>query len=216
MVLWLGVAHLLLTVAVFLAAWIILSAASSILGRLRLRRRGWRGLTELPRGFYGMHLAHIGVAVFMLGAGVVSTMEIERNLRMAPGETAEIAGYEFTFLGVAPVEGPNYDAEQGRFLVHRAGREIAELLPQKRHYRVQRQPMTQIAIDGGWRRDLMVALGDRLEDGAWTVRLYYKPMIRWIWAGAFLMAFGAALSASDRRYRLSRRRSAASLYASPA
>jgi cytochrome c-type biogenesis protein CcmF len=113
-----------------------------------------------------------------------------------------LAGYEFKFDGVSETRGPNYRAQQGEINVFRSGELIATLFPQKRIYPIQTQPMTEAAIDPGLTRDLYVALGEPLGDGAWSVRLYYKPFIRWIWLGPLLMALGGLVAASDRRYRL--------------
>ena len=149
-----------------------------------------------------MHLAHAGIALFMIGAGVVSALEAERVVRLAPGESTELAGYAFRLESVYPVTGPNYTAEEALIVVSRAGREVARLTPQKRLYTVRRQAMTQTAFDAGMTRDLFAALGDPLPGGAWSVRVHYKPMVRWIWMGTALMALGGILAITDRRYRL--------------
>jgi cytochrome c-type biogenesis protein CcmF len=118
-----------------------------------------------------------------------------------PGERLNVAGFDFEFLGTRNVEGPNYSAVEAEVAVSRGGEAITTLRPQKRVYRVQTSPMTEAGIDAGWTRDLYVALGDPLGDNAWSVRLQYKPLVRFIWLGALLMAFGGLLSATDRRYR---------------
>jgi cytochrome c-type biogenesis protein CcmF len=163
----------------------------SLLGRLRM----------LPRAMVGMMLAHLGIAVFAFGVSMVKTYEIERDVKMNVGDTTELAGRVFTFRGTKDVQGPNYDGVQGLVEVTRDGRSEVALRPEKRIYRVQRNPMTEAAIDPGFTRDLYVSLGETVEDGAWIVRLYFKPFVDWIWGGCLLMALGGALALSDRRYR---------------
>ena len=120
-----------------------------------------------------------------------------------------MGGYQFVFKGVKQVTGPNYQASEGKLEVYRNEKFVTILQPQKRIYRVQRNPMTEAAIDAGVTRDLFVALGDPLSNsGAWSVRLYVKPYIRWIWFGALFMAIGGLLAASDRRYRQTSRATA--------
>jgi cytochrome c-type biogenesis protein CcmF len=159
-------------------------------------------LRAIPREFFGMILAHLGVAVFVVGITLTSSQGVERDVRLTPGSTQTLAGYEFKFDGVSDATGPNYRAQQGKIRVFRSGELITTLFPQKRTYPIQEQPMTEAAIDPGFTRDLYVALGEPLDDGAWSVRLYYKPFVRWIWLGPLLMAIGGLVAASDRRYRL--------------
>jgi cytochrome c-type biogenesis protein CcmF len=122
---------------------------------------------------------------------------------MAPGDQAELAGYRFQFQGARSVKGANFSAEEGLMIITEQGKLIATLHPQKRSYAAQRgQMMTEAAIDNGLFRDLYVALGEPLAEGAWAVRLHYKPFVRWIWLGAILMSLGGALAATDKRYRL--------------
>ena len=205
LMLWLwGQAGLLVFVGLFMALWIMLSSAHGVLERLR-RHGGLAGLRRIPAGFYGMHLAHVGVAVLVAGVTVVSAFETERHVRMAPGDTLEVAGYEFRFGGVREVAGRNFDAIEGVLRVERNGRHVTTLTPQKRYYRVQSQPMTQASRHPRPWRDLFTALGEPLGDGAWTVRIHFKPMVHWIWGGAGLMVLGGLLAISDRRYRTRRR-----------
>ncbi len=180
-----------------LALWIACSIVRSIAGRVRRPR----DLLRLPRGFLGMSVAHVGFAATLAGVCFVSVMEVERVVRLAPGDSATVAGYEFRFEGVRDVAGPNYRARQAEIAVTRDGRPIARLLPEKRTYASQSQPMTEAGIDPGFTRDLYTALGEPLGGGAWSVRLHYKPFVRWIWFGAILMALGGVLAAADRRYR---------------
>jgi cytochrome c-type biogenesis protein CcmF len=163
-------------------------------------RRG-SGLRAFTPAVLGMMLAHLGVAVFVVGVVMVKNYEVEADVRVLRGDGTELAGYRFEFDGVREVSGPNYEAMQGTVRVFRAGVPVATLKPEKRVYRVQRNPMTEAAIDTGWMRDLYVALGEPMDDGGWTLRLYVKPMVDWIWCGCLLMALGGLLAVSDRRYR---------------
>jgi cytochrome c-type biogenesis protein CcmF len=154
-----------------------------------------------------MVVAHCGVAVFIVGVTLVKGYEVERDLRMAPGDTATVGGYVFRFDGTREVMGPNYRAAQGTVKVSReSGGEIATLHPEKRIYLVQQNAMTEAAITSGPLRDLYVSLGEPVDGGAWSVRIYYKPFVAWIWGGCAIMALGGLLALSDRRYRAVRRR----------
>jgi cytochrome c-type biogenesis protein CcmF len=149
----------------------------------------------------GMSIAHFGIGVFVLGVAVTSAFSIEQDAGMTPGDTRSIAGYDFRFLGTRDVEGPNYTAVEGEVLVSKEGDEIALLQPQKRVYRVQQSPMTEAAIHPRLSRDLFVAMGEPLgANDAWSLRIQYKPLIRLIWLGCLIMAFGGLVSMSDRRY----------------
>ena len=185
-----------------LATWMVGSAVKNILHRMHNRPNKLAVLRQTPRAYYGMLLAHIGLAVFLLGATFASTHSTERDVRMKPGDRVTIAGYDYRFEGVRETRGPNYVAEQGEITVFKNGQEYMVLKPQKRVYLVQRNPMTEAAIDPGLTRDLFVALGEPLGNGEWSMRIQHKPLIRWIWLGAVIMALGGLLAASDRRYRL--------------
>jgi cytochrome c-type biogenesis protein CcmF len=167
--------------------------------------RSWRrapGTPPMSRSVLGMSVAHFGVGLFTLGVTIVSAFTVEADLSVRPGQVVDVAGYSFELTDLGNVQGPNYRAIEGEVEIRRNGNFVAELRPQKRTYLVQQSPMTEAGIDAGWNRDLFVALGDPLGDNAWSVRLQYKPMIRFIWLGALVMAFGGLLAASDRRYRL--------------
>jgi cytochrome c-type biogenesis protein CcmF len=165
-----------------------------------------------------MSVAHFGVGLFTLGVTIVSAFTVEADLSVRPGQTVEVAGYSFKLTDLNDVQGPNYRALEGEIEIRKNGDFIAELRPQKRTYLVQQSPMTEAGIDAGWNRDLFVALGDPLGNDAWSVRLQYKPMIRFIWLGALIMALGGLIAASDRRYRLQAtvREDVAALDAEPA
>jgi cytochrome c-type biogenesis protein CcmF len=191
-----------------LAAWLFSTNLISIGKRLRHKSKSLKSFRQDIKGsgrsFYGMVIAHLGVAVFIVGVTMVSNFDQETDLRMAPGDQHEIVGYRFEFLGSTPITGPNYQADRGHFRVYLGQHQIAELFPEKRIYLSGGMPMTEAAIDPGLLRDIYVSLGEGLEDGSWTLRLYYKPYVRWIWLGAILMAFGGLLAVFDPRYRLTR------------
>jgi cytochrome c-type biogenesis protein CcmF len=157
-----------------------------------------------------MLLAHFGVAVFVIGVTVVNGFEVEQDLRMEPGQSAEIAGMRVRFDGVREVRGPNYIAARGTLVLSRGDRQLAILHPERRNYLVTRMPMTETAIDRGFTRDLYVSLGEPLGGTAWSVRVYYKPLVNWIWGGCALMALGGLLAVLDRRYRAKARAAAPS------
>ncbi len=169
----------------------------------RMQTWSFARLKQIPAGFYGMSLAHLGISVFVIGITFTSVYSVERDVRLAPEESLDLAGYVFKFHGIKQTQGPNYVAQQGYLTVDYQNRTIAELSPQKRVYSVQKMPMTEAAIDAGLFRDLFVAIGEPLgDDGAWSLRVYYKAFIRWIWLGGVFMAAGGLLAASDRRYRI--------------
>ncbi|HEY6972944.1 MAG TPA: heme lyase CcmF/NrfE family subunit [Nitrospiraceae bacterium] len=198
----------LVSLGLLLAMWILATAVLNVRERLThvTVNSLWSGLASFPRSYWGMLLAHCGIAVFIIGVTFVKGFETEKDLRMNVGETATIGGYQFRFDGVQEIKGPNYRAGRGIFFVTKGGRPITEMYPEKRFYPVQNQAMTEAAIDTGFLRDLYVSLGEPLDGGAWSVRLYHKPFIDWIWGGCLLMAFGGVLAISDRRYRLSWRK----------
>jgi cytochrome c-type biogenesis protein CcmF len=150
-----------------------------------------------------MLIAHFGVAVFIIGVTFVTQFDVEKDIRMSPGQTIELAGHSFRFDGASIVQGPNYRADRGTIRVfNRDGEEVAVLSPEKRTYLVQTRPMTEAGIDPGFTRDIYVSLGEALGGGDWSLRLYYKPFVRWIWLGGILIGLGGLLAAADRRYRM--------------
>ena len=159
-------------------------------------------LMRQPRAFWGMQLAHIGVAVFIIGVALVKGYQSERDVRMYEGETVTVAGYTFTFNGVETVRGPNYTADRGDFTLSVNGRELQHLYPEKRkYYSSNSMPMTESAIRHSITGDVYVSLGTPTNDGGWVVRAYYKPYVTWIWWGCIIMAAAGLWAASDRRYR---------------
>ena len=184
-----------------LAFWVVLGGVRDILDKTR--HKGLiKGLPSLTRSYWGMQMAHLGFAVCALGVVLTSLGSYERDLRMAPGESVELAGYRFQFDGAVHHEGPNFISDKGTMRVFDGERQIKVLHPEKRLYTVQQSTMTEAGIDAGFTRDLFVALGEPLEQGAWAVRIHIKPFVRWIWLGGLLMAFGGFLAAADKRYRI--------------
>ncbi len=193
----------------FLAVWITLAVGVALRDRLR-HGAGSLGqkLRSVPRGFWGMQLAHFGVAVGIAGIAVVANYESERDVRMDIGSYAELAGYTFTFRGASEYDGPNYRAARGTVDVTKNGKPVGTLHPEKRLYNASGMAMTEAALDSGTFRDVYVAMGEQLdEQGAWSVRLFHKPFINWLWLGATFMVVGGFLAASDKRYRIALRRS---------
>ncbi len=184
-----------------LAAWVILAGLRDI--QDKTRHKGlFKGMASLGRSYWGMQLAHLGLAVCALGVILTSLGSFERDLRMAPGEAVELGGYRFVFEGAAHHEGPNFISDRGTVRIFDGERQIAVLHPEKRLYTVQQSVMTEAGIDAGVTRDLFVALGEPLGQGAWAVRVHIKPFVRWIWLGALMMGFGGFLAAADKRYRM--------------
>jgi len=193
-----------------LASWVAVTSFVNLKQRVaQLRAASGRGLASqlsaLPRGYYGMLLAHLGVAVFIVGVTLVKGYETEKDVRMQLGDTVEVGGYTFRLDALSEVNGPNYQATRGAVAILQNGKMLRTLYPEKRFYTVQQMPMTEAAIDTGVTRDLYVSLGEPVEGGAWVVRVYHKPFVDWIWGGAFVMALGGILAMSDRRYRLGRK-----------
>ena len=203
-----GVATLLLgdfswavLAVLLLAAWVVLAGLRDLLDKTR--HKGLiKGIAGLSSSYWGMQLAHLGIAVCAIGVVLVSQGSAERDLRLAPGESLELGGYQFVFEGAVHFEGPNFTSDKGTVRVLQDGEQVALLHPEKRLYTVQNMPMTEAGIDAGLTRDLYVALGEPLEQGAWAVRVHIKPFVRWIWFGALMMGFGGVLAAFDRRYRV--------------
>ncbi len=192
----------MISVSVGLAALIVSSVVMSFINRVKSKSVGL-ALKKIPLSFYGMNLAHIGVAVFIVGVTFTESMSLQKDLRMEQGDIISLGGYAFTFEGASSHEGPNYIAYEGAVsIIDPDGESIGVLTPQKRVYQVRGMPMTEAGIDAGLFRDLFVALAEQLENGAWSLRIYYKPFIRWIWLGCILMALGGFIAVMDKRYRL--------------
>lgn len=205
----------LIALGILLAAWIVLSIATSVFERIRSTpdRSAMAALRRQPAGFYAMHLAHFGVAVFVVGVTMVKGYETEKDVKMSVGDTVVVGGYTFRFQGAEQIRGPNYIAVRGDFDLERDGRPLRKLHPEKRTYASSAMPMTEAAIDSGLLRDVYVSLGEPLDrgnpTGDWTVRVYHKPFVDWIWGGCLLMALGGGIAMLDRRMRTVSRRAEA-------
>ena len=199
----------MVALSLLLAVWIVLTAGLNVVQRVQATRAGGSfgaALGRQPRSFFGMHLAHVGIAVFVVGVALVNGYQTEKDVKMAPGDTVSVGGYSFRFNGVNAQRGPNYQALVGDVDLLRDGRVLRQLKPEKRHYFASTMPMTEAAIDSGLLRDVYVSLGEPIDrarpEGEWAVRVYHKPFVGWIWGGCLIMALGGLLAASDRRYRL--------------
>jgi cytochrome c-type biogenesis protein CcmF len=159
-------------------------------------------LSKLSLSYWGMVIAHLGVAITVIGITVVSNFSVEKALKMYPGETATVSGYDFKFAQVGTMKGPNYSAHVGVFEISKQGELVATLNAEKRRYKVKGSMMTEAAIDAGLFRDLYVSMGEPLEDGAWAMRLQVKAFMRWVWLGSIFMALGGLLAILDKRYRI--------------
>jgi cytochrome c-type biogenesis protein CcmF len=195
-----------------LAFWVFAATFVSIRERVRGARDGvFAQLARQPRSYWGMVLAHLGVAVFIVGVTMVKGYETERDVKMNPGDTVTIASYTFRFDGDSQQVGPNYRAMRGAFTVTKNGAFVENLYPEKRQYNAGGMPMTNAAIDSGLFGDIYVSLGDPVGNGAWVVRVYSKPFVTWLWGGFILMAIGGFLALSDRRYRVAAQRGAVAI-----
>ena len=191
--------------AIGLVFWMVLTITRDVLNKTRNTRQKQGfivGLRKLKPAYYGMHLAHLGLAVTFVGAAMTSGYSVQKDLRMEPGDIAQLGEYAFRFEGVEQVEGPNYVASAGIITVFEDQKQIAVLAPEKRVYSVRGMPMTEAGIDPSLTRDVYVALGEPLEGDAWAVRLHIKPFVRLIWLGSIFMALGGLLAVSDKRYRI--------------
>ncbi|MGE5386066.1 MAG: heme lyase CcmF/NrfE family subunit [Betaproteobacteria bacterium] len=202
----------LVGLGLLLAIWVFATGILNFIERVQSTRAGqsfFKAATRQPRHFYGMHLAHFGIAVFAIGVTMVGGFQDEKDVKMSPGDTVTVAGYTFTFNGVKSVEGPNYTAMRGDVSLSVNGRSDKKLFPEKRAYHSSTMPMTEAAIDAGFLRDVYVSLGEPIDRdqpfAAWAVRVYYKPFVDWIWGGCFLMALGGLFALTDRRYRIQSR-----------
>ncbi len=193
-----------------LSLWIVASTVVVVRDRVRgLRSGGLAQLARQPRGWWGMIAAHLGVAVFIAGVTLVNGYQAERDVKMNVGDTLTLGSYTFRFDGVTSRNGPNYQAARGLIDVSRHGEHVMTLFPEKRTYFSSQMPMTEAAISSGISGDVYVSLGEPIDGGAWSVRVYLKPFVTWIWGGCILMALGGFLALSDRRYRYATQRAAA-------
>ena len=192
-----GRVSLLLVVGCAAAVWIVIT---SLIQPIRSWRRK-EGTAAITRSALGMSIAHLGMGLFVIGVTITSAFGVESDRAMRINDTLEVAGFSFELREIREVQGPNYAAIEGIVEIRRGSDYVATVRPQKRQYLVQKSWMTEAGIHPTWNKDLFVALGDQLGDGAWSVRIQYKPMIRFIWLGAFVMALGGLVTVTDRRYR---------------
>ena len=183
-----------------LGVWVMLWAIFSLIERLKNQSNLFTGLRKIPASIWGMSVAHFGIAVFVIGVTHVNVYSQEKDIRLEPGESYQLGGYDFRFDGVRRIKQDNYIADEGRFIVALSPSKNIELSPQKRQYS-SGNPMTEAAINTTITRDLYVSLGESLGNGAWSVRLYFRSFVACIWIGGFLMALGGLIATADRRYR---------------
>lgn len=196
-----GELKLATSMGITLSCWIVITNLQDYAKKLKNQADIWLRIRKLPLSYYGMLVAHTGFAVAIVGVTLVSIYTEERDIRMAPGEFQEFAGYRFELKGVTKVQGANFTADQGEVVVTQNSQTVVTLHPQKRHYNVKASMMTEAAIDPGLFRDLYVAMGEPVGSDAWAIRLHYKPFVRWLWLGGLLMALGGVITVADKRYR---------------
>ena len=197
------------SLGLLLAVWIVATILLNLWERVRVtsgQSTTWQKLRMQTRSYYGMQVAHLGVAVFIVGVTMVTGYQSEQDVKMQVGDVVHAGGYEFQFNGTSDITGPNYAGTRAELIVSRNGAELERMYPEKRNYNATGSVMTETAIDSGFFRHLYVSLGERIGSGAWSVRVYYKPFVGWIWYGAILMAIGDGLALSDRRYALAARK----------
>lgn len=193
------------SLGMLLAVWIVATVIQNIWTRIRTGSGELSLINRIKapsRGFYGMHLAHLGVAAFVAGVTVVTGYQTEKDVRMSIGEVVNAGGYEVRLDNVTQLSGPNYQAVRADMQVSKNGEFVAMLHPEKRAFTTAQSVTSEAAIDRSIFRDIYVSLGDQAEGGGWTVRVYHKPLVNWIWGGALLMAIGGAFAVTDRRYVL--------------
>jgi cytochrome c-type biogenesis protein CcmF len=208
----------LIALGFLLAFWVIAAVLVSVAFGARESAGGqslWQRMRKHSRSTWGMHLAHLGIAVFIIGVTMVSAYQTEKDVRMEPGSTTTVGGYIFRFDGTQERDGPNYRAARGTVTVLKGERVVEVMYPEKRIYNASGMSMTEAAIDAGLTRDLYVSLGEPVGDSAWIVRVYHKPFVDWIWGGCVLMALGGLLAITDRRYRFAPKSKAENETAAP-
>jgi cytochrome c-type biogenesis protein CcmF len=198
------------SLGLLLSVWITLTVLLNIWNRIHVGAGESSLLQRIrapARSYYGMHIAHLGIAVFIAGVTVVTSYQSERDVKMNIGDTVTVGGYDFRLRNLAQVQGPNYQAVRADIEVSKGGAVVNMMQPEKRSFTASQNVTTETAIDRSVWRDLYLSLGDEVEGGAWTVRVYHKPLVNWIWGGALLMAIGGAFAVTDRRYALAARKS---------
>ncbi|MEE9454038.1 MAG: heme lyase CcmF/NrfE family subunit [Paracoccaceae bacterium] len=198
--------RMLAPIGIMLATWVVLGALIDVGLRIKLGKAPFgenlRRARNLPRADWGKMFGHMGFGLTIFGISAIMAWEVEDIRTLNIGDTFALQAYELRFEGVEALQGPNYTIQRGAFTLLKDGQEIAIMYPEKRNYPVQSMPTTEAAINQSLLRDIYVVLGDRQNDGSWAVRSYVKPFVNWIWIGVFVLAFGGALSITDRRYRV--------------
>ena len=189
------------TITIALALWILLSAVRDIKNKVANKKTLSAGLASLPLSYYGMQLAHLGVATMIVGAALTSVYSTEKSVLLSPGERMSLGGYAFEFVGAKPITGPNFRGMEATLEVYRGEEFLRELHPERRLYLASGTPSTEMAIDAGFWRDLFVTLGEEKGSAAWSMTIYVKPFVRWVWLGAIFMCLGGVVAAGDKRYR---------------
>jgi len=199
------------SLGLLLFCWIVATSLQNIWTRVRTQSGESSLLDRIKspaRSYYGMHLAHIGVAVFIAGVTVVTSYQTEKDVKMNIGDTVSVGGYEFRLSNLAQYQGPNYQAVRADMEVSRNGSPVGVMHPEKRAFTASGNATSETAIDRSILRDLYLSLGDAVPGGGWTVRVYHKPLVNWIWGGALLMAIGGGFAVTDRRYAIAARKQA--------
>ena len=197
------------SLGLLLSCWIVATSIQNIWSRVRTQSGESSLFTKLKtpsRSYYGMHLAHIGVAVFIAGVTVVTSYQTEKDVKMNIGDTVNVGGYEFRLANLSQYQGPNFQAVRADIAVTTSGSEVGMMHPEKRAFTASQNVTSETAIDRSIFRDLYLSLGDEVPGGGWTLRVYHKPLVNWIWGGALLMAIGGGFAVTDRRYSLAARK----------
>ena len=189
------------TITIALALWILLSAVRDIKNKVANKKTLSAGLASLPLSYYGMQIAHLGVAIMVVGAALTSVYSTEKSVLLSPGERMSLGGYAFEFVGAKPITGPNFRGMEATLDVYRGDEFLRELHPERRLYLASGTPSTEMAIDAGFWRDLFVTLGEEKGAASWSMTIYVKPFVRWVWLGAIFMCLGGVVAAGDKRYR---------------
>jgi cytochrome c-type biogenesis protein CcmF len=202
----------LVALSMALVFWIVASAVVQFRARVVHAGPGFgakaAAALRQPRHYWGMHVAHVGLAIFVIGVALSKGYETDREVRMAPGDTLTLGDYSLRMVKLGEAPGPNYTAVVAEIELLRNGKPIRMMRPEKRTYFSSQMPMTEAAIDPGLTRDVYVSIGEPVGGGAWSVRAHVKPFVDWIWGGCLVMAFGGLLALSDRRYRVKARETA--------
>ena len=196
----------MLNIGVTLAVsfWVLLWMVIDFRDKTKNAPSLFKGLRQLRLSYWGQQVAHIGVLIAVIGVAFTTSLSIERDVAMAEGDTVNVQGYDFSLVDFQEIKASNFDATQATVAVSKDGRAVATLTPEKRTYIISTMPTTEAAIDPSLMRDVYVALGEPIAEGSneWALRIYVKPLIRWIWLGAIIMALGGLLSMLDKRYRI--------------